>query len=305
MAFVVPDGQEHFFDYILDQVKSLISNKAWPEMETITLDTWIQNFKTDEEKYFAAHLLDSLVYRSNKMIQSSFFEIFNQIIPRELNANNLNQLLDGYKNSLLNSRESRVKFVTVKKRTAGASGSTFIRMFRRHLRIQQENTIELETAVEQADDIDVLVFVDDISGTGRQFTKCINSCFGGSQSTLRELYRDKLIIFTPLIAHEKAIEKITRDLPEVRVLPVELITHKHDFFYSDSEFFKGDGTNLVDDAKEFYREMLVSRGLEISNVFGYKSQALTCFFSDLSSPNNSLPIFYYDENQDWNPLFKR
>ncbi len=66
MTFRVPDGQEHFYSYIVEKTKSLISEKAWLEMEALTLDAWLQNFETDEEKYFAAHMLDALIFRSNK-----------------------------------------------------------------------------------------------------------------------------------------------------------------------------------------------------------------------------------------------
>ncbi|QBZ82176.1 hypothetical protein GHNINEIG_00200 [Hydrogenovibrio crunogenus] len=305
MTFHIPDEGHHFFDQTVGKVNTLISKKVWAEIEMLSFSAWLRNFKTDEEKYFAAHLLDALIFRSNKMIHSSYFDIFNQRIPKALRDSGLQNLIRDYSNNLRRNIEFPLKFVTVEKSSPGASGDLFIRSFRRHLRIKQHHVISLDTAVQQADTIDVLVFIDDITGTGRQFSKCLNKVYANSDRSLYEIFRHKLIIYCPLIGHTKAINKIDANFPSVQTLPVEILSDEHGFFYSTNGKFR-DGVNSIDDAKNFYKDIFYRRGLNPGYTFGYKKQALTCFFSNFSSPNNSLPIFYHDEDLDkWNPLFGR
>lgn len=304
MTFHIPDGGHHFFDQTVGRVKTLIAKKVWAEIEMLSFRTWLRNFKTDEEKYFAAHLLDALIFRSNKMINSSFLDIFNQIIPKALQDYGFHYLLDDYYN-LSQKEDCSIKFVTVEKTSPGASGDLFIRSFRKQLRINKKHVISLGTAVQQAEAIDVLVFIDDITGTGKQFSKCLNSAYGNTDKSLYETFRSKLIIYSPLFGHIKAINKIKTDFSSVVISPVEILSNDHGFFYSNDGRFR-DGVNSVEDAKEFYRNIFSTRDVSLRAPFGFQKQALTCFFSDSSTPNNSLPIYYHDQDLDsWQPLFRR
>ncbi|QKI90060.1 hypothetical protein [Thiomicrorhabdus xiamenensis] len=304
MAFHIPESGYHFFEQTVRKVQILISKKVWGEIDKLAFDTWLRNFNTDEEKYFAAHLLDALIFRSDKMINSSFFEIFYQTIPRILKYKGYVSLLDDYHEKLKIKEPYSIKFVTVEKDSPGASGDLFIRNFKKSLRIHKSHIISLAKAAEIVDQIDVLVFIDDITGTGTQFSACLNKVYGKKGQRLCEIYSEKLIIYCPLVGHTKALAKISK-FPSVYVSPVEVLSDEHSFFYSKNGLFR-DGINSVSDALEFYKNIFISRGIKLSGPLGFKKQALTCFFSNASVPNNSLPIFYYDEDEaKWKPIFRR
>ncbi|WP_178861935.1 phosphoribosyltransferase-like protein [Thiomicrorhabdus cannonii] len=311
MAFKVPPGQEYFFENVRSKVDALIDYKVWPELKKTQLRAWLNNFSTDCEEYFAAHLLDALLYRSNRMIESSFFEIAHQIIPREIEKTSNSNLINCYRNILGKKKcGNKIKFCTVPKLNAGASGESILRSFFRATGIDDKLGVRSDKISSVLEKAEVLIFIDDISGTGKQFKDYLNNPLEKNGKPLIELLQNKIVIFSPLIAHQEALKNIGGEFlhQDVFVKPVETISEKDSFFYSADGFFRGDGYNSVCDAKTFYEDFLVKKGFQIKNEnkYGRLGQALTCVFNNFSCPNNTLPIYYHDNGSaDWKPLFKR
>src|SRR5687767_9010619 len=72
---------------IRDRCRDLIEFKIWNGIDLDQLENWRRNFKTDEERYFSACVLDSLIYRSNEQTYS----LMHQMLYK--NLNNLFRLL--------------------------------------------------------------------------------------------------------------------------------------------------------------------------------------------------------------------
>lgn len=64
--FKAPEWSESFYDDIVSKCEKYISNGYWDDIDTIRFRNWLTNFKSKEENYFAACILDSLVYRTKK-----------------------------------------------------------------------------------------------------------------------------------------------------------------------------------------------------------------------------------------------
>ncbi|EGR1326712.1 hypothetical protein D9U63_23410, partial [Vibrio parahaemolyticus] len=64
----IPEKHEQIYDYAVKVTKQLIRFNYWDRLEISDLDAWLDNFESDEERYFASGILLSIIYRSNKSI---------------------------------------------------------------------------------------------------------------------------------------------------------------------------------------------------------------------------------------------
>ncbi len=116
-------------------------------------------------------------------------------------------------------------------------------------------------------------------------------------------------IYIPFMAHLKGIARLQRDCPNLHVHPLETLDIQHDFFHSaesdvEPKLWFKDKVNTVDDVKFFYKTILKNYGIETNTPFGDGKLGLT-IYTCLSSPNNSLNIFYTDKSPMWVPLLVR
>lgn len=71
----LPDQWEFFYDDICSRVKLLSASGIWPFHQD-SLTAWLGNFSKDEHKYIAAHILDRLIFRTEKMTESAYQTFF-------------------------------------------------------------------------------------------------------------------------------------------------------------------------------------------------------------------------------------
>ncbi|MCG8579650.1 MAG: hypothetical protein MI866_07025, partial [Bacteroidales bacterium] len=67
--FQAPNHTEELLDSVADRCQNLIDSNVW-DIKKGKLKSWINNFKSDKEKYLCALLLDAFMYRSDSMIES-------------------------------------------------------------------------------------------------------------------------------------------------------------------------------------------------------------------------------------------
>lgn len=80
-TFRVPRDGKIYIDQILDRCISLIQCGIWGDFHPSRLRLWMSNFTTDEEKYFAACVLDSLIYRSKNQTLALIRQLFQRTLP--------------------------------------------------------------------------------------------------------------------------------------------------------------------------------------------------------------------------------
>lgn len=68
--FVPPKNAPDFIKKVEDKCHALISLSIW-DLDRTRLDSWLDQFTTDEESYFAACVLDALAYRPKEQFSSS------------------------------------------------------------------------------------------------------------------------------------------------------------------------------------------------------------------------------------------
>jgi hypothetical protein len=306
MAFEVPEGWESYYRIIKASYEALISARTIQGVNKTRLDAWYNNFKTAEEKYFAAHLLDSLVFRSEDMIKSACKQIVSKKLPQILVKLGIaTTLIEQFQKDLTIGKNKDIIFVPVKLDTPGKSSDVLIRQFKQVNNISNDRLVYPEAIEQLTAESKFIVFIDDICGTGSQF------CRFYREHDLARLVQEKelTLIYIPLMAHRKGIEKLNRDCPDLLLNPLEILNDKHNFFREDPDkvgsnlWFK-DKINRVEDVQNFYKNLLINNEINIAKTYGTGGLGLTVF-TNFSSPNNSLHIFYTDKNEKWSPLFGR
>lgn len=302
MSFKAPNGWDQYYSSVIKKTRLLINQGIWEEIDELALNRWLSNFSCDESKYLAACMLDALTYRSKKMCHSMMRKILNEITPyycRDIGIDNFATIAEWMLN--IANGDQLVRFVPVSISDGKVkSSSVVVREFIEANDIPQrciQQAENIERAIENGTKL--IVFLDDFSGSGHQFNKFI------IQKNISELADKVRFMYSPLAAHHEGIKRIENKNEYIKVLPVEVLSDQHDFFYTCKDgFFRGDRQNTSEDAKTFYQDYCLTKFEKSKYLFGMSSQALTYSFF-LSCPNNNLKALYHDQGQAWKRLLFR
>jgi len=310
MPFKAPHNYLEFYNEMVRKSEKLIEIGYWDKIEIRKLRKWLENFKTDEEKYLSALILYKLVYRNDKSIDSMLNKLFHITIPNILEKYNIypfNMTMNEWRDKLKNKNFYKIgnfSFSTIISDELGDSGNDYMRRLRD--KFVDKNLIRKVTAG-KIKHHKALIFIDDILASGTQ----INTFF--------RVYKDDLmkyeyLIFTPLIAHKKGIEKIEAKFKELKytnqliINPLEIITcdkHVLDFKIKDDGYF--DAENSIEDLENFYISIVDKKGLKQykEDNFGFGNLGLALIFAT-GIPDNTIPLIRCKNEVDsWNPLYEK
>lgn len=300
----LPDGWEIFYDDICKKVKTITSSGIWTT-EGSTVLAWLGNFTEDQHKYIAAHILDRVTFRTEKMIEGGY-KVFLASTFRELvleraciDHDSIGEWFDVLR-SHPKGRHAHIKLCSVTKAgDNGDSGSHMVRILTGEL-FDGNRSISLEknTLVGYKDQI--ILLVDDFVGSGRQFSEF------AEEINLREAAKNNFIIYAPALAYYKGLESIRHQNYGIHVCPLEVIKKKDQFFtYDEGCKFCGDDLNSEADILKVYKEM---RGLDPNfgkgSWLGREGASLSVVFQ-WGCPNQSLGIMWYTGKNEWNRLARR
>ncbi|MCK9685717.1 hypothetical protein [Scleromatobacter humisilvae] len=302
MAFHVPPTHEGLYDQVVSRFRMLLRRGVITGISDVRLNLWLKNFISSEDQYLAARVLDNLSYRSQAMVTSAIQHVNECVLPCELRRRGIGNFadVDGLVESLRSGDATHpVRFVAVDgshEQVPGKSGSVVIRQFQRDgvskaLTCKPENLGALPATVK------CLVFVDDMLGTGKQFS-------GFAEHYKLDTYAGtQAVIYCPLVAHQKGLDKLTAKFPWLTLLPVEVFGAAHQFYRGAAKNERQwaiDDENLVDDVREFVKALCTKRNIPATTQ--HSLNLLLGF--EHATPNNSLPLLYAESPQ-WNFLLKR
>ena len=301
--FSLPKDGLTYTESVFKRCKDLIAFDIWSGLELWKLDGWINNFKSPEERYFAACVLDVLVYRTDSQAVSLMQQLIQRTIPDIAMDSGLPKCLAEFEDrSCQSASESGFRIVPVLKPNdpPTKSGPVLTRMLKRHLDVSQKWIVFPQNLqVKPPQSVEAILFVDDFLGTGHQFEEFIK------EWSLEQLITDSCCVYAPLVGHESGVKLLGTKFPNLKVCPVEVLGDEHAIFNEAAGIFP-DGENTPEIAREFYYELLRNRGIQIHgpNRRGYGHLELTVAFEN-AVPDNSLPILWWNKSQEWKRLFNR
>lgn len=301
-VYHVPPAHEALYDQVVSRFRMLLRRRVITGITDIRLNLWLRNFVSPEEQYLAARVLDNLSFRSQAMVASAIQHVTECVLPCELRRQGIGNFagVDELVESLRSGDASHpARFVAVDgghEKTPGKSGSVIIRQFQREgvskvLTCKPENLSMLPASVR------CLIFVDDMLGTGKQFS-------GFADYYKLDTYASShAIIYCPLIAHQKGLDRLAAKYSWLTLLPVEVFGAAHEFYRGatqDTTLWAIDGANKVDDIRAFVKTLCDKRNIPYTT---HHSLNLLLGFEH-ATPNNSLPLLYAESPQ-WHYLLKR
>ncbi len=303
--FSLPNAAHAYWLEIINRCESLIQLGIWSGINVNKFRMWLNNFKTEQEKYFAACILDSFIYRSDEQTISIIKQLFQRTIPDLTKAEKSPiGTIDIMKSMNKNARltEPGLRLVTVLNEDDPPTKSSYwiARFIKRNFDINPKWIIEPKNVKKNFQQgIRTFIFIDDILATGHQFELCIDDfCLG-------EIIENAFVAYTPLIAHKIGIDYLKNNIKNLKISTVEMLDNYHSIFHADSPCF-ADGENTPEAAKQFYFKLLKKKNIVISgsNRRGYGHLELAFAFEQ-STPDNSLPILWWSDSILWQPLLNR
>ncbi|MBL0745966.1 phosphoribosyltransferase-like protein [Chryseolinea lacunae] len=300
-VFTVPLHGQIYYDSIRERCNNLIDLNIWDGIEKNQLRKWLNNFSTDEERYFAACVLDCLIFRSEQQTESLFFQLFYKEIPNLVRRKKL-PVDTNLIARLKQVTDPKVRLVSVMRQEDSPikSASIVARILKRAHQLNQNyiiKPIDIKTAFDSG--VREFIFVDDFLGTGDQFNGVLHQV--RQEFSYEALLTQCCVIYAPLVAHYKGVKEIQDYCPYIHIIQAELLDDSNSLF---NQCFD-DGNNGVTTARAFYLDMLRKKGFNLDDdrEFGYGNLELTFAFNH-AIPDNSLGILHFSEN-NWNPLINR
>jgi hypothetical protein len=303
--FTLPADGEVFISEILQRSEDLIDAGVWAGLSHVGLQTWLQNFVSSVERYFAACVLDALIYRSDQQTIAMMEQMLDRVMPDLIRIyppstapqHDWGRLLQRSKKR----SDPRIRLIPVIRTEdpPTKSGPLIARMYRRHLHLDDSWMIwpwQMKLAV--ADGVTAVVFIDDFLGTGSQFSRFVK------QFEITAELKNVYAVYAPLVAHRTGVERLAAEFPSIRVCAVEILDSQYGLFSAESMYFK-DGINSPASAHHFYEELIAERLPEINTRYrtGFGGLELAYSFQH-ATPNNCLPILWHQSDK-WTPLFER
>lgn len=302
MAFHVPDKHLSLFDEVCERFRVLLKKRVITGIDEEVLDRWLDNFKTDAERYFAACVLGRLTFRSKSMIDSSIDQMLHSVLPTDLRRHGLfpHPDIETFLHYLQQyDATPSIRFVGIdgsRETDTGKSGPVMIRHYKRHAQINDSLTCRPDALSDLPEHVRCLIFIDDMLGTGKQFERF------AKDNGLAEKQRIHMV-YSPLIAFKSGLNHLQKKCPWLTVLPIEILDERHRFFCESavhSGLWAVDDTNTVLDARTFFDTLAKKRDIPASTKHGLD---LLLAFED-ATPNNSLSVLWASSGK-WTKLLTR
>ena len=303
-------------NYVYDKIRYFIRIKHW-DISLHDVDFWLKNFVAEDENSLAFHLLDNFLFYSekeNKALAQRLLRLLNNKLWLDsfrstgqiLSEDELSQALSDFYST------TAFTFIEGEGRKPTDSGYRMISLLR-HCGINERQIFHPKEVLQLLLDNTYrnVVFFDDFIGSGDQcitfwyrgiFEEKYASIFGESFAEISEQFTDVSYYYLALVGTSHGINEINRIIPNLLVIPGELLKSEQCIFKNQSLW---DNSDEMKEAFEIYKSRICPRiGIsEKDEYLGHGNLGLSIGFSHCI-PDNSLPVFHSDKN-GWNPLMRR
>ncbi len=173
--FRLPEDGTQYVRLIVSRCEEFARTKIWSGIDAIRLRRWLAHFTNPCEQYFAACVLDRLIYRSSEHTHSLIKQLFQRTVPNLCRSRRLGaQAIDDWAETLRSSTDPGIRVVPVIRDDdpPTKSGPLLARLLRRYLGLNERWMIwPWQVRRVRESGIGTFLFVDDFLGSGHQFRK--------------------------------------------------------------------------------------------------------------------------------------
>jgi len=253
---------------------------------SIKLKKWVENFEGEKEKLAALFLMENLFIASNEL--------------------GINAWKNYYTTNFENINHKDIYLLATG--GPGSSGGAWLHKFAREIYEGKEQSRSLKAIKGKKDPSDwenkSIIFIDDIIGSGDQFKEFFENNMMQDTGTKKEIlsqFKEAHIIYFVVVATEQGINYITQETPLKREnIKCGYLLPK--FFDPNNPIW--DKTTPI--TREECLRICEEYGKKLWPEYplGFLDSQLLVAYQD-HTPDNTLPILWWKNNGDWNPLLKR
>lgn len=225
------------YDFLIEKsfenARGMIKYKYIDNINIRTLNKWIDNFQSRDEKYLSAAILNSLIFRNEESIKSIGADIFQIMLPQLLEQEGIykvSNIKDWMK--LLNGRNCRsipIRFTAIDDVDNKAVKSSSI-ILNTLQKLFFDSTLGINShsvTQNQNNNIKAIILFDDIIGTGSQLENFF---------TKRKFHESDIkFIYIPFSAVNKTYQDLEGKFDNLVIKPVEIIDESHSFFTKENK----------------------------------------------------------------------
>lgn len=274
----------------------------WAREPKLRPRAWIQNFDP-QDRPVAAFLLDKFTFYNADLTSKLLIASYNSLgdgMAKSVNPQDLTSILGGLGSAILTPVKGEIPNPT-------DSGYLVCRMARQSLHIDDKYVYDTDKALSHAYRGGTVIFVDDFVGSGDQFITTWK-CAGSGNLSFKDAHTKSgfLAIYVTLVVTDFGLANIQSEVPNVSVCATHIISEKSTIRGILAE---NPGMALaVEELLEKYSIRLTpSEPYMMSSdylKYGYKKRGLLLGF-DHSVPDATLPIFWSQGSNNWEPLIER
>lgn len=255
-------------------------------LDGVLIEQWLKNFKKRSEKIFALDILSKFTFYNEKEVQallkSAFHLLKNHICLELIRQRN-------YADSPEKIIQNDCYFIGTWENPS-KSGVSLLYEFRTLNKIRRNNFVS--SVQEVPNDAKYVVFLDDITGSGRQAKGYWNTLVvTNANPSLKASF-----LYSVLVGTTKGISYI-ETTTKIKVLPTIILDERYSMFSKNSIYYSDDVI------KNNVKLMCMNYGKEHQEPpLGYDNLQLLIGFNH-NIPDNTIPIIWAKKN--WNPIFPR
>jgi hypothetical protein len=288
-----------FISQVHNRAHHFIQSGIWQSVEEARLTNWIRQFEQYDAELLGAVLLDNLILKSKPQFKAMLSTLMtcSDLSVGMQHDRELVEILSRAKDPCV-----RVAPAISLQQPPTKSGFYVLRLLQRMYRIKDDWLTWPQRFADIPKNVKTLIVVDDFLGSGDQFRDFV------SLSNLTQLHSERpdlRVVYLVAAAHQSGIDALHRDFSFVEIICGDVLT-------DDFHLFDGTQLNLryrtdvSAQLKEQYLVLLKKAGMPLTgkvHPFGYGQQGV-CYAFEHSTPNNTLPIYWY-ETANWTTLLDR
>lgn len=294
---------------VTDKMKTFSEMRLLPMQKDFSFENWLENFKNQEDREVAAHILQHFIYFSDDLIN----QMLRTVVGRC--GYYFSQRDPGWSHG---SFKDNCWYSFVQGENADHvtdSGYIFTRKLRDVLNIPDNRIIDFGALFRKLENHSFtpqnVILVDDFVGTGAQTDKAWNIHSLGSLNMTLSEHQSRYghrIVYAPLIVNDVGLNRIKQKCPNLHLEFVHHLGPEYNLFHEDCPCWNGDQalyhrflTMMERVAKE--QKIPMKGGSHVNDVQGFGRQGLALAFSH--GIPDACPAFFYWETETWKPLKKR
>jgi len=292
--------QQLFISNTRQRVSQLIGTGIWEGVDGSRVNDWFRQFEEADCALLGACLLDNLTYRSKQQVLALFKAALttSQLLSSDTSSDLM--IIE----ALRGRRDPGIRLIPVisPDQPPTKSGPYMLRLLSRGLRIREKWMVWTSELGSVPENVHSVIAVDDFCGSGKQFVERFLAL--PEVAEFRRCRPECKFIYVAAAAHRDGIGSIREAAQDVEIVSGEILSTEHHFFDGTVlNQYQSDGLKaaLLDQHDRMLAQVHLNGSV---GKFGFGSLGLTYAFAH-GTPNNTLPVLWYDNTDGWTSLLDR